>query len=394
MATGWLVYKLTKSALLLGVIGFAGQIPNFILAPFAGVLVDRWNRHRVLVVTQVLSMLQSAVLAALTLMDIITVNDILMLSVFQGCINAFDMPARQAFALEMVESREDLPNAIALNSSMPNLARLIGPSFAGVLILAVGEGGCFAIDAVSYIAVIFSLSMMKLNPRNKGSRPRGLILKELMDGGRYAFKSKAILYLLLILALISLMGMPYMVLMPAMVTDRLHGGAALVGYLTAMAGVGALTGTLYLAARKSVVGLSKVVWKSSVIFGLGLVGFSFSKIAGLSMFFLFMVGLGMFVQLAAGNTILQTIVDEDKRGRIMSLYTMSVMGMVPFGSLFSGFLAKYMGISTTILIGGLTCIIGGLSFKRALPSIREEIRPIYRHLGILPKLPEEVAEVH
>lgn len=392
VATGWLVYKLTHSAFLLGAIGFAGQIPNFILAPFAGVLVDRWNRHRVLIVTQVLSMLQSAILAILTLMGIITVNEILILSLFQGCINSFDMPARQAFALEMVESRADLPNAIALNSSMPNVARLIGPSFAGVLIATVGEGGCFAIDALSYVAVIFSLWMMKLNPRKKINRPRGLILKELIEGGRYAIQFKSILYLLLILGLISLMGMPYMVLLPAVVKTRLEGGADLLGYLTAMAGVGALTGIVYLAARKSVVGLSKVVAKSSIIFGLGLVGFSFSKFAGLSMFFLFMIGMGMFVQLAAGNTILQTITEEDKRGRIMSLYTMSVMGMVPFGSLFSGFMAKYVGVSVTILVGGLTCIAGGLAFYRVLPSIRAEIRPIYQSLGILPKLPEEVVE--
>ena len=392
VATSWLIYRLTKSAFLLGLVGFAGQIPTFIFAPLAGVLVDRWNRHRVLVITQILAMVQSGILAMLTIFHMINITDVLILSLFQGCINAFDMPARQAFAIEMVESREDLPNAIALNSSMPNLARLLGPSFAGILIAIVGEGGCFAIDSISYLAVIASLLMMKLKPKTVIKKPKGLILSELVDGFRYAKKFKSITYLLMMLALISLMGMPYMVLLPVIVSERLHGGAQLLGYLTGLSGLGALTGVFYLAARKNVLGLGKMIWISSALFGIGLIGFGLSKLSSVSMIFIFIAGMGMFVQLAAGNTILQTITDESMRGRVMSLYTMSVMGMVPFGSLFSGFLAKYAGAANTILIGGISCVIGAFIFYLVLPSVREEIRPIYRTLGILPKLPEEVLD--
>lgn len=391
VAMSWLVYRLTKSALLLGLVGFAGQVPTFILAPLAGVLVDRWNRHHVLVVTQILAMVQSALLAYFTISGKITVPDILLLSIFQGCINAFDMPARQSFAIDMLESREDLPNAIALNSSMANVARLVGPSFAGLLIAGFGEGGCFLIDALSYLAVIGSLLMMRLHERKIPVRVPGRHLgHELKDGIRYAINFKPVAGLLLILALVSLMGMPYMVLLPMIVSERLHGGAMLLGSLTGMSGLGALVGVLYLASRKSVLGLGKVIWISSATFGIGLIGFSLSHWSPLSMVFIFIAGMGMMVHLASGNTILQTIVDEDKRGRVMSLYTMSVAGMVPFGSLFSGFIAKYLGAATTIFIGGVACLGGSFLFFKALPSIREHIRPIYRGLGILPKLPEDL----
>lgn len=388
VATSWLVYRLTKSAWSLGLVGFAGQIPTFVLAPLAGVLVDRWNRHRVLVVTQVLAMIQSALLAALTLSGAISLTSVLILSVFQGCINAFDMPARQSFVIEMVESIEDLPNAIALNSSMVNLARLVGPSVAGILIAAFGEGGCFTIDAVSYIAVIVSLLMMKLRAHQHMARSKKHILHELVEGVRYSITFTPVLALLLILALISLMGMPYMVLLPMIVTERLHGGAALLGYLTAMSGLGALVGVLYLASRKSVVGLGKVIWISSAIFGLGLIAFAFSRWTIPSMAFMFIAGMGMMVQLAAGNTVLQTIVEESKRGRVMSLYTMAVAGMVPFGSLFGGLVAAKIGAPVTVLIGGATCVVGSLVFYIFLPSIRERVRPIYMERGILPPVTE------
>jgi len=377
------VYRLTKSAFLLGFVSFAGQLPTFLFSPIAGVLVDRWSRHRVLVVTQILAMIQSALLAIFTLTGKITVVDVLVLVIFQGLINSFDMPARQAFAVEMLESREDLPNAIALNSSMANMARLVGPSFAGILIAAFGEGGCYAIDSVSYIAVIASLLMMRLPKRPVIRASEKKMISELKEGVRYAVRFKPVFSVLLILALISMMGMPYMVLLPIVVTERLHGGAMLLGYLTAASGLGALTGVLYLASRKSVIGLGRVIWISSATFGIGLMAFAFSRWSALSMFFIFIAGMGMMVQLASGNTILQTIVEENKRGRVMSLYTMAVAGMVPFGSLLSGFSAKYLGASTTIFIGGAACVLGGVAFYRALPSIREQIRPIYRDLGII-----------
>lgn len=390
VATSWLVYRLTKSAILLGTVGFVGQLPTFLLAPIAGVLVDRWNRHHVLVATQVVAMIQSTLLAVYTITGRINITDIIALSILQGCINAFDMPARQAFAVDMLESREDLPNAIALNSSMNNVARLVGPSFAGMLIAGFGEGGCFAIDAASYIAVIVSLLMMRLKPREAAKVAAKKIHHELLEGFHYALHFKTVAYLLLILGLVSLMGMPYMVLLPMIVSEQLHGGAVLLGYLTAMSGLGALTGVLYLASRKSVLGLGRVIWMASATFGVGLMAFAFSPWPMVSMVFIFVAGLGMMVNLASGNTILQTIVEEGKRGRVMSLYTMCVAGMVPFGSLFAGFIAKFIGPAATIFIGGFGCVVGAALFYRLLPKIREEVRPIYRSLGILPRVAEEL----
>jgi MFS family permease len=390
VATSWLVFRLTHSPFLLGLVGFAGQVPTFLLAPVAGVLVDRWNRHHVLVVTQILAMIQSALLAYFTIKGVITVGDVLALAVFQGGINAFDMPARQAFAIDMLESPKDLPNAIALNSSMANMARLVGPSCAGILIAAFGEGGCFAVDAVSYIAVIASLLLMRLKRKAAGKKHARHMGHELLDGLRYSFRFRPVLVLLLMLALVSLMGMPYMVLLPMVVADSLHGGAKLLGYLTGMSGLGALVGVLYLASRKSVLGLGRVMWIAAGTFGIGLIGFPFSHQPAFAMVFIFLAGMGMMVHLASGNTILQTIIDEDKRGRVMSLYTMSVAGMVPFGSLFAGFVAKYLGAPVTIAIGGGACLAGSAVFYKALPLVREQIRPVYRNLGILPEIPEEL----
>jgi MFS family permease len=388
VATSWLVYRLTHSAVILGLVGFAGQIPTFLFAPMAGVLVDRWNRHDVLVVTQVLAMIQSGLLAYFTLTGTISVFHILALNLFQGCINSFDMPARQAFSVDMLESKQDLPNAIALNSSMNNVARLVGPSCAGLLIAAFGEGGCFLIDALSYIAVIASLLMMRLPKKEKILKLHKNIRSELKEGFRYAIEFRPIMNILLILALVSLMGMPYTILMPIIVSEKLGGGATMLGLLTGSAGLGALTGVLYLASRKSVLGLGRVVWIASALFGVGLMGFALSPSPFLSVLFLYTAGLGMMVQLAAGNTILQTITTEDKRGRVMGLYTMSVAGMVPFGTLLSGFVAKFIGASSTIFIGGIACAYGAFAFYRALPGLREQVRPIYRDLGIIVEMSE------
>lgn len=390
LAQSWLVYRLTGSAFLLGLVGFSGQIPTFLLGPFAGVWVDRLDRHRVLVVTQALSMVQSFALAALTLTHRITVPQIVWLSVFQGLINAFDMPARQAFVIEMVESREDLPSAIALNSSMVNASRLIGPSIAGAVIAAVGEGWCFFIDGVSYIAVIASLLAMHLVRRQIAARAsyKGHGWEEFVEGWHYVTRSVAIRSLLLLLALISLVGMPYTVLMPIFAGDVLHGGAHTLGFLMGASGVGALVSAGMLAARKSVLGLGRIVAMTAAIFGAALIGFSASRMLWLSLLMMVATGFGMMQTMAAINTVLQTIVDEDKRGRVMSFYSMSFVGMAPFGSLIAGGVASHVGAPWTLAVGGAMCVVGALWFTRELPAIREKVRPIYRRLGILPEVAE------
>ena len=386
IATSWLVYRLTGSALLLGVVGFAGQIPSFMLAPFAGVLVDRWNRHRLLIATQILALLQSLALAILALTGLITIWHVILLSVFQGLINAFDMPARQAFVVEMVEKREDLANAIALNSSMVNAARLLGPSLGGVIIAAVGEGWCFMIDAVSYLAVIASLLAMKLTPRLKRQKDGANILQQLREGWTYAFRFAPIRNVLLLLALVSLVGMPYTVLMPVFANEVLHGGPYTLGLLMAASGVGALVGAMFLAARKSVLGLGKYIPLMAGAFGAGLIAFSFSRILWLSLLLMVVTGLGFMVQMAASNTVLQTIVEEDKRGRVMSFYTMAFMGTAPFGSLLAGSIAERIGAPRTLLFGGVGCVLGAIWFARALPALRRDVRPIYVKIGILPEM--------
>ena len=385
IATSWLVYRLTDSAWLLGVVGFAGQIPTFLLAPFAGVWVDRLNRHRLLVVTQVLAMLQSFALAVLALSNRITVWDVIWLSAFQGLINAFDMPARQAFVVEMVDEREDLSNAIALNSSMVNMARLIGPSLAGIVIAAVGEGYCFLIDGLSYLAVIASLLLMRIRGGAVRQRAKSM-LGELSEGWTYVSRSTAIRALLLLLALVSLVGMPYTVLMPIFAGSILHGGAHTLGFLMAASGVGALAGAVHLASRKTVLGLGRVTAFSAALFGAGLITFSLSRWFWLSLALMFVTGLGMMQQMAATNTILQTIVDEEKRGRVMSYYTMAFVGMAPFGSLIAGTVAAHIGAPRTLLISGLCCVGGAAWFAVNLKEVRRVVRPIYVELGILPEV--------
>ena len=384
VATSWLVYRLTGSAALLGVVGFAGQIPTFLLAPFAGVWVDRSSRYRVLVATQVLSMVQSFVLAWLALTGRITVAQVVALSALQGVINAFDTPARQAFVIEMVETRADLPNAIALNSSMVNGARLVGPSVAGVLISVASEGWCFLFDGVSYVAVIVSLLLMRIAPRAGGTRRQDIFV-ELREGVRYAFGFAPIRSVLLLLALVSLMGMPYTVLMPVMAAAVLHGGPHTLGFLMGATGVGALGGAVYLASRRSVLGLGRVIASAAVLFGCGLIAFSFSRHVGLSLALMVVTGTGFMVQMASSNTVLQTLVREDMRGRVMAFYTMAFMGTAPFGSLLAGGLASRIGAPHTILVGGLACIAGGLVFARHLPRLRALTRPIYVERGIVPE---------
>lgn len=382
VAVSWLVYRLTNSPFLLGIVGFAGQIPTFLFTPFAGVIADRHNLRRILIATQALSMIQALVLSWLILTKHIQVWQIIVLSAVLGIINSFDIPIRQAFTVEMIDDKEDLGNAIALNSSMVNAARLIGPSIAGLLIASVGEGICFLFNAISYIPVIASFLAMRVAQKKINTQNRH-ILHELKEGFNYAFNFAPIKAILILLALVSLMGVPYQVLMPVFARDIFHGGSHTLGFLIAMSGVGALMGALYLAARKSVVGLGRIIALAAALFGAGIIAFSISRILWLSMLLLLLSGFGMMVQMASCNTVLQTIVEEDKRGRIMSFYTMSFMGMAPFGSLLAGSLASKIGAANTLLLGGICCIIGAIIFATKLPSIREKIRPIYARKGII-----------
>jgi len=390
IATPWLVYHLTGSALLLGVIGFAGQIPTFIIAPLAGVMTDRWNRYHILIGTQIAAMIQALILSFLYFSGTIEIWHIILLNIFLGCVNAFDVPARQSFVIEMVEKKEDLGNAIALNSSMVNGARLLGPSIAGILIALTGEGICFLLNGLSYIFVIVSLLLMKVKPRKIKIKDTH-VLNELKEGFSYAFGFAPIKYIIFLLSLVSLMGMQYTILMPVFAKEILHGGSHTFGFLVGASGLGALSGALYLASRKNVLGLIRVIPLAAGIFGLGLITFSFSRFFLLSLTLMVITGLGMMLQMASSNTILQTIVDDDKRGRVMSFYTMAFMGTAPFGSLLAGSLAKIIGVSDTILIGGISCIIGALLFAYKLPELNKIVHSVYVKLKMMP--PEIVPEI-
>ena len=382
LAMSWLVYRMTNSTFLLGLIGFSSQICSFFFAPFAGVLSDRWNRHHILVVTQSLAMIQASILATLTLTGTITVHHIFILALFLGFVNAFDMPNRQAFVVEMVQKREDLGNAIALNSFLFNGARLVGPSIAGILISILGEGICFLLNGVSFLAVIIALLAMKITS-NKRETEKSRVLQGLKEGFAYAFGFPPIRSIIFFLGWISLVGMAYTTLVPVFAKDILHGGSQTYGFLMAASGMGAVVGAVYLASRTSVVGLGRIIAIASGIFGIGLISFSLSHVLWLSLFLSLLTGFGMMVHMASSNTVLQTMVDDDKRGRVMSLYTMSFMGMAPFGSLLGGSLASKIGAPYTLIICGAFCILGSFMFTKKLPSIRKMVRPIYIRKGIL-----------
>jgi MFS family permease len=382
IATSWLVYRLTGSALLLGTVGFCGQIPTLILAPFAGVLVDRWDRHRMLVWTQALSALQSLALAVLALTGVITVPWVLVLQVAQGIINSFDTPARQSFVVQMVDDPADLPNAIALNSTMVNASRIIGPSIGGIIIAAVGEGWCFLIDAISYLAVIWSLVAMHV-PRTERVPRETTMLEELRAGVQYVTRFPPVRTALVLLGIVSAMGMPYTVLMPVVASRTLHGGAHTLGFLMTATGVGAVAGALYMASRRTVLGLGRVMVVATLAFGAGLVAFGLARSLWLALIVLIVIGAGFMTEMAATNTILQTIVEERLRGRVMAFYTMAFLGTAPIGSLLAGVVADRVGVSATIVGGGIVCIGGGLWLAARLPALREHVRPIYVELGIL-----------
>jgi MFS family permease len=388
VATGWLVYRLTGSAFLLGAASFAGQLPTLLVSPFAGVIIDRSSRYRVLVLTQILSMVQSAALAALALTHTIGVASIVALQAFQGLINAFDTPARQSFVVEMVESREDLPNAIALNSSLVNSARLVGPSIAGILIAAVGEGACFTIDALSYLAVIASLFLMKVPARATPPRASRRLVDELKEGFRYAAEFAPVRAVLLMVTILSITSVPQAALMPVFASTVLHGGPHTLGFLMASGGVGAVGGALWLASRRSVLGLGRVILVAAICFGTGLIVFASSHWLWLSMPVLAITGGALMIQLASSNTVLQTLAPEDKRGRVMSLYTMAFLGMAPVGSLVAGWLGASLGAPLTVGICGIATLLGAAWYFQELPRLRRMVRPVYVQLGILPEIAE------
>jgi len=382
VASSWLVYRLTNSALLLGMVSFSGQIPALLLTPFAGVWVDRWDRRTVLKVTQVLAMLESLALAVMVFSGHENIWYILALTMFQGAVNAFDIPARQTFVVEMIEDRADLPNAIALNSSMMNGARLVGPSIAGAIIAVAGEGYCFLIDGISYIAVIASLMLMVTKPGEEKIHEN--LFSSLKAGWQYVIGYDPIRSILALIAFISLVGLPYTVLLPVFASEILHGGPNTFGLLTGATGLGAFISAILLAMRKSIVGLGKRMAITSLTFGAALIAFAFSQIFWLSMVLMLLVGFSMMQVIASGNTILQTIVDEDKRGRVMSFYTLAFLGAAPIGSLLAGALANQIGAVPTVIVCGLLCIIASLWFFGRLENIRKIVRPLYVERGILP----------
>jgi MFS family permease len=381
----WLVYRLTHSALLLGVVGFASQIPALFCSPLGGVIADRYDKRVLVIATQGLAMVQAAVLCTLVLRGTIRIWEIIVLGSLWGLINAFDIPIRQSFMIDLIDEKEDLSNAIALNSSMVNVARLVGPSVAGVLIAATGEGVCFLINALSYLPVIVALFLIRVTPQlGKAGNKRPL--KEMAEGFHYASHFAPIKAILLLLAVIGLVGAPYMVLMPVFVKDVFHAGPHTFGLLVGTAGLGALIGAFYLAARKTVRGLGRVMALMPAVFGISLIGFSFSQLLWVALIFILLCGFGMMVHMAASNIVLQTIVENDKRGRIMSFYAMALMGMMPLGSLLAGWLASRIGAPHTLMLKGFGLVAGALIFAKSLPALREEVRPIYAQKGIIPEV--------
>lgn len=387
IALGWTIYQLTHSSFLLGLVSFAGQLPLFIVTPFAGVLVDRFNRHRTLIVTQILSMLQAFALALVVFTHALQVWNLIALNILAGLILAFDLTSRQAFIVEMVGSGSDLPNAVALNAFVINGGRMLGPAIAGLMLTVVSPAVCFFVNAISYVPVIVALLFMRVDEYVPPANQAGP-LRELVDGVRYSMGFAPIRVVLLLVALVSLLGMPYAVLMPIFAAEVLHGDAQTLGLLMTAPGIGALIGTIYLASRKTILGAGVRIAVGAAIFGAGLCVAGLTRHVAVALIGLSLAGLGLIVQLATSNTALQTIVDDDKRGRVMSLYTMAVMGMAPFGSILGGAIAHRIGVPATFVIGGAACICGALLFATKIPALRPLVLPIYRRKGIIPEIAE------
>jgi MFS family permease len=392
-ATSWLVYRLTGNAWYLGLVGFASQFPAFLLSSAAGIYVDRWNRHRLLIATQALSMCISFALGAMTLTGRISIHVLLIISAVQGLVNAFDLPCRQAFVVSIIEDKADLGNAIALNSSMFNGARLIGPSVAATIIAVSNEGWCFMLDGISFFAVIVALMNMRIRPGSQTHARRASAFEQFKQGWSYAFGFHPVRSIIILLAVVSLMGVPYTVLMPVFAGDVLHGGPHTFGLLMTTSGLGALLGALWLAGRPSVVGLSKVIPISAALFGAGLLGLSISRTLPLALACMVVTGFGIMVQAAGSNTVLQTIVPDETRGRVMSFFLMAYLGTAPFGSLLAGALSRRVGVPWTLAAGGVFCGVGALWFAGALPEFHETIRPIYVNLGLITETQVAEAEI-
>jgi MFS family permease len=377
IAMGWLLYRLTGSALLLGTVAFAQQIPSLFIMPFAGVLADRFNRRKVLIISQAAAMVVAFVLAFLVLTDRITIPVIIILAAVNGVILAFDTPFRNSFVPDMITEKHDLGNAIALNSSLYNLARFIGPPIGGVLIAWVGEGWCFFINGVSFLAVLASLYAMKVAPQ-KPRLKKSSVFRELREGINYALNEKSIRYLLVLVAMSSFFGLPFQALLPVFAADVLQGGSELLGLLTGALGFGALTGAFYLASRKHVHIIPVAVFRTALIFAVGLGAFALSSYAILSFIMMAITGFGMIVHFNSTNALIQTIADEDKRGRVVALYSLSFMGITPLGSLAAGWLAEFIGVPYTVFAFSLICIVSALLFGRRLPVV---FRKVVRKVG-------------
>jgi len=387
VAQSWLVYRMTGSAFLLGAVGFSSQIPVFIMAPVGGIVADRLNRQRIVISTQTASMILAGILAALTLTHRVQVWQIMVLASLLGVVNAFDIPARQAFLIDMV-GREDLMNAIALNSSMFNGARVIGPAVAGILVASIGEGWCFFANAVSYLAVIAGLLLMRIvHPAKLATQ--GSPLENVIEGFAFARNTGPIRAILLLLGVVSFVGMPYAVLMPVFADQILHGGARGLGILMGATGIGALLGAVSLAARVGIKGLGRVIAMCAGGFGLSLALFSFSRIFWLSTLLLVPVGFFMMVQMASSNTLIQSMVPDRLRGRVMSVYSMMFMGMAPFGALSAGSVAHHLGAPWTVALGGLACTMAAVLFWSYLPSIRAEARELILAQGMMAGTPAQ-----
>jgi len=372
LALGWLIYRLTDSPFLLGVIGFAGQIPSLVLTPFAGVFADRLNRRKVLITTQTISMTMAFILTFLFFTNRIEIWHIIAISIVNGMSLAFDTPFRHAFLVEMVGNKDLLPNAIALNSTLINSARFVGPTVGGFLIAWFGEGFCFLINGVSFLAVIGSLMAMKVIPLNRGKH-RGSIMFEMVEGFKYSFNFKPIRYLILFVVAMGFFGLPFQVFLPVFAKDILNGDSQMLGYLTGSMGAGALVGAIFLASRKGVCGMPRIILLTALMAGSGLVAFSLSSHPVLSIFLIFFTGFGMIAQFAAVNTLLQHIVDDDKRGRVVALYGMSFMGITPLGSLLLGSVSPWAGVQITLVVSGVFCLLAALIYFKRLPIIQKEV---------------------
>jgi MFS family permease len=374
VAESWLVFRLTGSSALLGVTSFVALAPVFLFATIGGTVADRVNRHRIILITQTLSMVLPLVLAALTLSGRVQVWHVFTLATCLGIVNAFDIPARQSFVVELV-GREDLPNAIALNSTMVNGARVVGPAIAGLLVAAVGEGWCFLLNGLSYIGVLAGLLLMKLPPRPRQA-VRTSALRDTLEGFRFVARTAPIRALLILLGVVSFAGMPYSVLMPVFAESILHSGPKGLGILMAASGLGSLFGALALVSRQGVRGLGRWVAISTAAFGLTLIGFSQSRTFWLSAALLVPLGAALILEMASSNTLIQAMVPNVLRGRVMAVYSMMFMGMAPFGALFSGWLAERIGAPHTVALGGAICIVASAIFSQRLPSLRHEGREL------------------